>query len=205
MKKALVILVLLTMAATVFALDVSADAQLSSSVFNPAFESGLAMPKLGVGFDLGRLELLANMALWIKREKELDAAPWGGDVSTRLMLFGMYFGAAPKLPVVEKLHFTFPIYMKVYIIGNRWTYSKTAPDGRPKTHVSGAFGFDAGARAYYNITEKWSAFLGFQAELFSFYGKGRATSVDGKKSDGDTINMYWFDTGTIDLGIKYTF
>ena len=204
MKKAVFILILFALAAGAFAVDVSLDAQLSSTVFNPYLTAlggtGYAIPKIGVGIDVGPVEILANMLLQIFRNNFRNP-----DRSETLSIFGMYFGVAPKLKMEEKLYFTFPIYFKTYIIGQRARYSYTVPDPTPKTNVLGAFGIDAGGRAYYRLTEKWSAFLGFQLELMSFFGKGRTTDYGGKKTDGVTTDLYWFDTGYIDLGVRITF
>jgi len=106
---------------------------------------------------------------------------------------------------VDKITLSFPIFMKIYVISNRMKYSSTPPDDWNKKHTRGGFGIEAGARTTYALNQNWSVYGGFQAELFSIYGKGRLTTFGGKKSDGTIRDLYWFDTGSIDLGIKYTF
>ena len=107
---------------------------------------------------------------------------------------------------MDRLTLSFPCFFKFYLIGTSFKYSSTPNDDVTKRATVGAFGFDAGARLTYAFNQKWSVYTGANAELFSFFGKGRVTNYGGKKSDaGSTTKTFWFDAGSIDLGIKYTF
>ena len=202
MKKIALVLVLFALATGAFAQKISLDGHLSTCVFFPVSDSGVVMPSIGVAVDVGPVDILGNIELWISSEKTKSGS---GDETHRRLVFGMYAGVAPKIMPVDKLTLSFPCFLKIYIIGEGMRYSYTVLDETPKRYVRGGFGFEAGARTTYAFTPNWGVYLGAQAELMSYYGKGRNTNFGGKKSDGTTSNLYWFDTGSIDLGIKYTF
>ena len=202
MKKVIFALVLSVLAVGAFAQKVSLDAHLSTSPFYPALESGIVLPSIGIAVDVGPVDILGNLELSFSREK---ANAGSVDETNRETFFGIYAGVAPKASLADKTTLSFPFFMKVYIISNRVSYSSTPDDDDAKKFTRGGFGMEAGARAAYAITPKWSAYLGVQAELFSIYGKGRYTTFGGKKIDGTDSSLYIFGTGYIDLGVKYAF
>ena len=201
MKKSILFLVLFVLATGAFAVDISLDAHLSTIVFNPALESALAIPSIGVGIGIGPVDILTNFELSIERDKTNSGS---GDQVHRQSIFGILPGVAFNAAMAEKLTLSFPFFMKIYILGERFGYSSTPPDEVLKKNVRVGFGIDAGARAYYALTQNWSIYAGFQADILSIYGKGKSTNYGGKKTDGSTSSMYWFNSGSIDLGIKYT-
>ena len=202
MKKTIIALVLFSLAVGAFAQKISLDTHLSTSTFYPVLESGIVLPSVGIAVDVGPVDILGNFELAISQEKTKIGSEYE---TNRETLFGFYAGVAPKASPADKVTLSFPFFMKIYVISDRVKYSTTPDDDDPKRFTRGGFGFEAGARTAYALTPKWSAYLGVQAEILSFYGKGRTTTFGGKKSDGRTSNFYVFSTGYIDLGVKYTF
>ena len=191
------------LAAGVYAVEFSLDFHLSTSPSVPALDgNGMAIPSIGFGVGLDPIDLLFNLEFMHIRKKTSDS---GSSMTDSDTLFGMYFGAAPKLKPAERLTITFPGFFKIYIIGNRNKYSDTPADGTYKNFIRGGFGVDIGSRAYYALSQRWSVYAGFQAEVFAFYGKGKSKFYGGDSSDGNVTDTYWFDTGSIDLGVKFTF
>ena len=204
MKKTIVLLVMFTLATGAFAQKVSLDMHLSTYAYYPALDSAIVMPSIGVAVDVGPVDILGNFELGISAEKTKSGGS-PGDHTHINSVFGINLGVAPKAKPTDKLTLSFPIFLNIYVVGQRERYKGTPPDSWTKKYTRGGFGFDAGARTSYAFSEKWSAYAGFKAELFSFYGKGKSKTFGGSKSDGNTINRYWFDTGSIDLGVTYTF
>ncbi|MCL2129986.1 MAG: hypothetical protein FWH35_06505 [Treponema sp.] len=203
MKKFIFVLIMFALAAGVYAVEFSLDFHLSTSPYVPAFEGhGAALPSIGFGVGLDPIDLLFNMEFMHIRQKESDS---GSSMTGSDTLFGMYFGVAPKIKPMGNWTISFPGFFKILLIGNREKYSDTPPDGTYKNSIRGGFGFDIGSRAYYALSQRWSIYAGFQAEVFAFYGKGKAKFYGGDSSDGNVTNTYWFDTGSIDLGVKFTF
>jgi len=202
MKKTIIALVLFSLAVGAFAQKISLDAHLSTSAFYPILESGIVLPSVGIAVDVGPVDILGNLELAISQDKTKSGS---AEETNRSTLFGFYAGVAPKVSPADKVTLSFPFFMKVYIVSNSVKYSTTPSDDEPKKLTQGGFGLESGARAAYALTPKWSAYLGVQAEILSFYGKGRVTTFGGKKYDGSTSNFYVFSTGYIDLGVKYTF
>jgi len=166
-----------------------------------------ASPGIGVGIDVGPVDILAELDFGMSRFNDYIGDP---DESTETSWYlRFYAGVAPKVEVTEKLTLTLPILLKFthYASGLEFKNNYYSPGIKELSYNS--FGLDLGARAYYALSKSWSVFAGFQVAAITYRGevKGKAWNSGGYifNITDNSSEMYILDSGSIDLGIKFTF
>jgi len=199
MKKMVFILAVFFLAAGVYAQGVSLD--LHYSVFG---EVGTVVgtwgaPSVGIAVDMGKFDILGNVDFMLRRsavssnERNIDLG------------FGLYAGIAPKAAVSDNVTLSFPILLKY--IRTSETRKQDTPSGRRKTGYN-ILGFDAGARAYYALSQRWSIYTGFQVGIMDFTTRTKTTrhgSYGSGSSKADDNSFYFFGMGCVDFGVKLSF
>jgi len=185
----------------IFALTMGAYAQ--SKVYLDVHYSllgELAGPGITLGFDRGKFDILTSFDFWVERDSD-------SSTNTRTIGFwhGLYFGIAPKVAITEKVTLSLPILLKFYRHAD--ITKESNPSGKTRigqNHLK----LDAGARAYYAVNQKWSIYTGFQLNIIELAGANKTTlsGSHGSGSSGDgTFGLYSFKSGSIDLGVKFSF
>ena len=202
MKKILLVLVILGLTTAVFAQNVALTGHLSTG------SSGVS-PSIGAAFDMGTLDILAEIEFAMRRYTNYIGEP--NERTSTTWLLGIYAGVAPKVEMTERLTLSVPILVKfIYsAYGRKFKDSSWYTLGGDKDWSYNTLGIDAGARAYYALSQKWSVFMGFQAAVITYIGE---TEGNEWVSGGGTIKwksadseLLFFHTGTIDLGVKFSF
>ena len=199
MRKKFFILVFLALTTAAFAqTKIGLTGHLSAS-------NNGAWPSIGVEIDVGPVDILAELEFWVDRDSFT-----GGEGSWSSWALEFYAGIAPKVEITEKLTLSIPILAKIfhYKEGYNFKGNRYIPDGMKGLSYNG-FGLDLGARAYYALSKRWSIFAGFQVAAMTYQGEGKGKAWS---STGYIINvtenmseMYFFNSGSFDLGIKFTF
>ena len=160
----------------------------------------LAGPGITMGFGKKKIDILTSFDFWVERDLDRNA-------ETRIIGFwhGLYFGIAPRAAVSDKVTVSLPILFKFY--RHSTIEISENPGGKEKigqNHLR----LDAGARAYYEVSQRWSIYTGFQLNIVEVAGANKTTrsgSYGSGSSDDNTFGFYSFKSGSIDLGVKFNF
>lgn len=209
MKKVLLVLLMVTIAATVFAVDFSLSAHLSSG-YLPYFQqlSGtpfIAFPSIGIAVGLDKVDILAEIDFGLYRQTENKGAT--DEYKDRSWALGFNIGVAPKVKASDRFSFSFPILFKFTHLGFNTKYKNTSAWLQTSVEKQGlnAIGIDFGARATFAISRQWGAFIGFQAPLFTVITQGKQKLLNGTTNEGKDPGFYFLSYGTVDLGVRFTF
>ncbi|MCL2129490.1 MAG: hypothetical protein FWH35_03950 [Treponema sp.] len=156
-------------------------------------------PGFSLGIDLGKLDFLTSFDFWVERDSDNIT----DDVIINFW-HGMYVGIAPKAAISEKVSLSFPIFLKFY--RHSEIIKRDNPEGKEKigqNHLR----LDAGARAYYAVSKKWSIYTGFQMNLIEIAGANktrRSGSFGSGSSDDGAFGLYSLKSGSLDFGVKFS-
>lgn len=204
MRKFGLLIGLFIIGATLFAQKVSITGELTT-------EFDGVSPVLGLEVDLSKIGILAGFGfLFYKNEVTYNNyQTFNADYASDRNLFRIFAGVAPKVLVNEKMTLSFPLLVKIQFGSDSLEYESSTvyrQESLKKGEYFG-YGFDAGARVYYNLTERWSIYTGAIVQVL-YIGDDRYTYW--KNSPNDTYihknnTFSWFTNGNVELGLRFTF
>jgi len=171
-------------------------------------------PTVGVVFSLSSFDVLAGLSFSISTYNEVDNGPPKQEISYNTNSLGIYAGIALRMLETEKWSLSLPLLARVSFGGK--SEDKATPalsTGWPNIDAGYSFfeiGLRAGAKAEYAFSNQWSLFTGILIDVVSWNQtevrdwKG-STTADGVEKIGTIDNLSVFNSGVIQLGIKYRF
>jgi hypothetical protein len=207
----------------VFALVFTTGAFAQFSVYGGLDGISSVTPEIGVGYGLGSLDILGgvnvNFSTRTNEPEEVNGNVTESDnYSISVYTIGVYAGAAPKVSLTGNWSLSFPLLAQFRFSGD----SGREYDNPKKVNMSGGntdknagsttFGLDfkAGGRAAYSLSEHWSLYLGFLANVISWEQQKQerytgSTADDGTELATTTSRFYIFNGGKFQLGVSYLF
>jgi len=203
MKKIFLVLVLFGLAASVFPQSISLDAHLS-------LYTNEVIPNIGIGIDMGSLDILAGIGFWGTIDNINIGAP---AEQVRIDYFiKAYAGIASRAEITEKFTLAFPLLLRFSHTGRKHNYinqSQILP-GDLDREGRNAFGFDLGTRVYFTLNQRWSLYTGLEITAIEYRAKEKTIVYIDKGNTttdfmGHSFGFDFFRNGCIDLGVKYNF
>ena len=207
MKRCILVLALFLLTISVYSQTFSIDIHTwqHESQFRGVFSSSTFLPSIGVAFDTGSSEFLAELGFWS------TTADITSGINANVFCFSIAAGIAPKFAVTEKITFSFPIMGKYSRIGMNLNLSNTLIqeilDFNSVIKMGldiNSFNISFGVRTYYILSPNWSVFAGTKTNVFSYIGNPEFT-VDRKTDYIDFSMLQFFNSGSLNLGIRFSF
>jgi hypothetical protein len=204
MMKKIILIGLLTMGSTIFAQQFFVDGLIASD-----FTS--ITPNIGVGVSLNKIDILAGVNFNITRDLwEYETDYSNNDRVINSNRFGVYAGIAPKVAITEKVSLQFPILLEggFEITEADFNNLDGGPTGSNNKYNSTYIGFDIGSLVNYSLNRHFDVFAGFLFNAFNL----TTYKVDHWKSPSinetyfaEQKKIYFFESGLVELGVKYKF
>ena len=204
MKKILLVLILIGLAAAVFPQSVSLDTRLS-------FYTNEVIPNIGVEIGIGSWDILAGIGFWITINDINIGAP-ANQLRTNYYIKA-YAGIAPRVEKTEKFTLSFPLLLRFNHKGCKYYYinrhSYILP-GDLEREGRNTFAFDLGARVCFALNQRWSVYAGLEITAIEYRARQKTIVYIDKGHNttdfkGNSFGFEFFRNGSIDLGLKFSF
>jgi hypothetical protein len=168
-------------------------------------------PTLGIELNLNKIDLLAGVSFWFLKNDTsyTNYQTFNADNTLNEYLVKVFAGIAPKVLVNDKLILSFPLMARIQFRNDsfKYDYGMVYTPDLPKKVEQFGYGFDAGARLYYTLTDRWSIYMGAIMNVL-YISDNKYTCW----KDSPTVtytreinDMNWFTDGDVELGVRFTF
>jgi hypothetical protein len=204
MKKIIVLFGLLILCSSLYAQKISINGHLGTNFEN-------VIPALGLEVNLSKIDILAGISFWYYNTEVSynDYQTYNTDNTLDEYWLRFFAGIAPKLIATEKWSLSFPLLAKIQFRNDSLVYKDDSvyTSSSPKEVEYFGYGFDAGTRLYYALTQRWSIYLGAMANVL-YIADNKYTfwnSSAYKTYSRENKSMSFFTDGVVELGVRFTF
>jgi hypothetical protein len=192
------------MGSMVFAQKYSVDGYLATN-----FDD--VIPTLGMEVNLDKVDVLAGLGFWVynRNSSYTNYQTYNFDSDVNEYWIKIFAGIAPKILVNDKLTLSFPLMARIVFRNNSLEYDPDTvyTSGSPKKAEYFNYGFDAGARLYFTLSDSWSIYTGAIMAVFYIYDN-KFTYWEDSSTNTYTLEnngVYWFGDNYVELGVRFTF
>jgi len=211
-KIGLVLILLLVFAGSTFAqLSIDGSVALSAVTLpNTTTVTPAVTPSIGIVYGFPKLDLLAGVDFNILIQQQ-DKDAYNYNNAYNAYNIGIYAGLAPKASLSEKWSLSFPLLVGFsFGVREKRNFVSVHTSGlSPESYTRFGINFRAGARAAYALSNNWSLYTGFLANIVSWTQTKNdrfANTTDNSTEFDytfDAVNV--FNSASIQLGVLYKF